>query len=172
MTNNYSVIGARLKEARKTMGYSLEYVAEACNIQQYQTVSKWESGSTFPSLEKLLILCKLYGCDLGYFIGEYDCKTRKNTDIKTETGLSEAAINQLIADKAFKSSRIQALNALIEFDNGSILQDVYSFLFHKFDGQIEAGNLVINGNNIADVFLLEIIGELRALRQKINGGAE
>ena len=172
MADNYTVLGARLKEARKTMGYSLEYVAKACNIQQYQTVSKWESGNTSPSLEKLLTLCKLYGCDLGYFIGEYDCKTRKNTDIKAETGLSEAAINQLKADKAFKTSRIQALNALIEFDNGNIIQDIYSFLFHKFDGQIEAGNVVINGNNIADIFLLEIIGELQALRQRINGGAK
>lgn len=172
MTNKTAIISTRLKEARKSMGYSLEYVAEACNIQQYQTVSKWESGNTTPSLEKLLTLCELYGCDLGYFIGEYDCKTKKNTDIKAETGLSEAAINQLRADNAFKRSRIQALNALIEFDNGNIIQDVYSFLFHKFDGQIEAGNLIINGKNIADVFLLEIIGELQALRQKINGGAE
>lgn len=154
------------------MGYSLEYVAEACNIQQYQTVSKWESGNTSPSLEKLLILCKLYGCDLGYFIGEYDCKTRKNTDIKAETGLSENAIKQLRADKAFKGSRIQALNALIEFDNGNVIQDIYSFLFHRFDGQVEVGNLVINGDNIADVFLLEIIAKLKALRQRINGGAE
>lgn len=172
MTHKYAVLGARLKEARKTMGYSLEYVAEACNIQQYQTVSKWENGNTTPSLEKLLTLCELYGCDLGYFIGEYDCKTRKSTDIKAETGLSEIAINQLRADKAFKSSRIQAINALIEFDNGGIIQDVYSFLFHKFDGQVEAGNVIINGKNIADVFLLDIIGELQALRQKINGGAE
>lgn len=172
MANNINVIGERLKEARKSMGYSLEYVAEACDIQQYQTVSKWESGNTTPKLEKLLTLCELYGCDLGYFIGEYDCKTRKNTDIKAETGLSEASINQLRADKAFKSSRIQALNALIEFDNGNIIQDVCSFLFHKFDGQVEAGNVIINGKNIADVFLLAIIDELKALRQKINGGAE
>lgn len=172
MTNKTAVIGARLKEARKTMGYSLEYVAEACQIQQYQTISKWESGNTTPSLEKLLLLCELYGCDLGYFIGEYDCKTRKNTDIKAETGLSEDVINQLRADNAFKSSKIQALNALIEFDGGEIIQDVYSFLFHRFDGQIEAGNVVINGNNIADVFLLEIVGKLQALRQRINGGTE
>lgn len=172
MTNKFTVLGARLKEARKAMGYSQEYVAEACQIQQYQTISKWESGNTTPSLEKLLLLCELYGCELGYFIGEYDCKTRKNTDIQAETGLSEAAINQLRADNTFKSSRIQALNALIEFDNGNIIQDVYSFLFHKYDRQIEAGNIVINGNNIADVFLLEIIGELQALRKKINGGAE
>ncbi len=172
MTNKFIVLGARLKEARKAMGYSQEYVAEACQIQQYQTISKWESGNTTPSLEKLLLLCELYGCELGYFIGEYDCKTRKNTDIKAETGLSEAAINQLKADNTFKSSKIQALNALIEFDNGNIIQDVYSFLFHKYDGQIEAGNIVINGKNIADVFLLEIIGELQALRKIINGGAE
>jgi transcriptional regulator with XRE-family HTH domain len=172
LADKRSVIGARLKDARKAMGYSLEYVAAACNIQQYQTVSKWESGNTFPSLDKLLILCDLYGCDLGYFIGEYDCKTRRNADVRAETGLSENAIKQLRAENAFNEHRIQALNALIEFEDGKILQDVYNFLFHRFDGQIEAGNLVINGDDCADMFLLNIIAEFKNLREKIKGGSE
>lgn len=172
MTNKNAIIAARLKKARKSMGYSLEYVAEACGIQQYQTVSKWESGNTTPSLEKLLLLCDLYGCNVGYFVGEYDCMTRKNADIKEETGLSENVIKQLRADNAFCKSKIEALNNLIEFDNGAIIKDISSFLFHNFDRKIQAGNVEISGDNIADVFLLEIISELKNLRQKINGGVK
>ena len=137
MADKRSVIGARLKDARKAMGYSLEYVAAACNI-----------------------------------IGEYDCKTRRNADVRAETGLSENAIKQLRAENAFNEHRIQALNALIEFEDGKILQDVYNFLFHIFDGQIEAGNLVINVDDCADMFLLNIIAEFKNLREKIKGGSE
>ena len=165
MTNNCGVIGERLYNVRKSFGYSLSYVAEACGIQQYQTVSKWESGTSTPSLEKLLQLCELYGCDLGYLIGEQDCKTRKNTDINAEIGLSEKAINLLRADNAFKKHRIHALNALIEFDNGEMLQDIYNYLFYRFNKGIEVENFVINGENMADVFLLEIIGRLKTIRQ-------
>lgn len=172
MTYKNDVLGLRLKEARKAMGYSLEKVAEACQIQQYQTVSKWESGNTMPSLDNFMKLSELYGCEIGYLLGEYDCKTRKNADISAETGLSEAAINQLRADKAFSCSTIQTINALIEFNDGDMIRVIESFLFHRFNGQVEAGNVIINGDNIADVFLLEIISELRALRKKMNGGSE
>ncbi len=172
MAYKTAIIASRLKDARKSMGYSLEYVAEACEIQQYQTVSKWESGSTTPSLDKLLLLCELYGCDVGYFVGEYDCMTRKNADIKAETGLSEDVIKQLRTDNAFCKSKIEAINKLIEFDNGTIIEDISKFLFHDFNGEIQAGNVKINGDNIADVFLLEIITELKALRQKTNGGVK
>ena len=101
-----------------------------------------------------------------------DCKTRRNADVRAETGLSENAIKQLRAENAFNEHRIQALNALIEFEDGKILQDVYNFLFHRFDGQIEVGNLVINGNNCADMFLLNIIAEFKNLREKIKGGSD
>lgn len=172
MTNNINVIGERLKEARKEMGYSLEKVAEVCQVQQYQTVSKWESGNSSPSLKNLLQLCELYGCELGYLIGMHNCKTRKNADIQEETGLSENAINKLRAENAFDNTTIQAINALVEFNDGSLLKDIKNFLFYQFSGEVEAGNVIINGDNLADVFLLEIISQLKALRNKANGGIE
>ena len=95
MTYNSTVLGERLKAARDEFGYSLAYIAEACHYQQYQTISKWEKGESHPSIQVLLRLCELYGCDLGYLVGEYDCKTRKAADIKAETGLSETVINRL-----------------------------------------------------------------------------
>lgn len=172
MTYKYTAIGSRLKELRKEMGYSLAAVAEACGIQQYQTVSSWENENTAPSLKNLFQLCELYGCELGYLIGEYDCKTRRNADIKEEIGLSETVINQLRAYKAFNPPVIDAVNLIIEFDNGSLIENISKFIFHNFNGSVQVGNVTIDGSNIADVFLLEIINELKTIRTATNGGAE
>jgi len=51
-------------------------------------------------------------------------------------------------------------------------ENIKNFLFYQFSGEVEAGNVIINGDNLADVFLLEIISQLKALRNKANGGIE
>lgn len=173
MTNNRSVIGARLKEARTAKGYSLEQVAEACQIQQYQTVSSWEHENTVPSLEKLLLLCKLYDCDIGYIIGEYDCKTRINTDIQAETGLSETVINQLRERilYQYQLTSIQALNSILEFNGGDILELLTGYLFNtEKPVELDDGR-ILSADTIATSYLQEINGELQALKRKLNGGA-
>lgn len=167
MTYNYSITAARLKAARKEFGYSLEQVAEFCGVQQYQTVSKWESGNSTPSVEKLMRLCDLYGYEIGYFMGEYDCKTRARTDIHEFTGLAEKAISQLNTDRAFNPDRIRALNEILIYNSGDIIQLIADSLYYRFDGQIAVGDRTINGKNLNDLYLLEIASELRALRKSI-----
>ena len=76
------------------------------------------------------------------------------------------------AENAFDNTTIQAINALVEFNDGSLLKDIKNFLFYQFSGEVEVGNIIINGDNLADVILLEIISHLKALRNKANGGIE
>lgn len=175
MAYNQTETGMRLKEARKFMGYSLEKVAELCGVQQYQTISSWESGNSTPSIEKLVKLARLYGCEVGYFIGEHDCKYRKNADIKAETGLKEDVIERLRHDSFFDKDSINALNELLSFEDheGGFLGLIKLYLYHNYTGSdIDIGNgLTINGNTVADTLLLEIISMLRALREKVQGGA-
>lgn len=166
MSYNLDIMGSRMKKLRKERKLSLAYVASYCGVEQYQTVSSWESGNTVPPLKTILKLCELYDCELGYLVGEYDCKWRTTADIKRETGLSEAAVEFLRTELFFRPNTIAALNAMIEFDNGGIIHDISDFLFYCFDGWVEAGNVKINGTNMADIFLLEIISELRALRKE------
>ena len=99
-------IGKRLKEERKASGFKsqdalAEYLAKN-NYRSFkrQTIAKWENGEECPPLDVLLTLCKLYKCELGYLLCEYDCKEKENTDIQKITGLSEDAINKL---KIFRS---------------------------------------------------------------------
>ena len=48
---------------RKRKGLTQEQFAEALGVTR-QSVSKWESGQSYPEMEKLLQMCDLFGCDL------------------------------------------------------------------------------------------------------------
>lgn len=52
-----------LRELRKQKGLSQEELAEQLNISR-QAVSKWENGSAYPELDKLMLLCELFRCTL------------------------------------------------------------------------------------------------------------
>lgn len=171
MTYSFEPIGSRMKELRKEKGYSLAKVAECCGIQQYQTVSSWESGNTTPSLKNLFQMCELYGCELGYLLGEYDCKTRKTADIKAETGLSEKSIERLKTEKNFNPQYTSSVNTLLEFNNGDIVKLITDYLTYEPLGKaIEHGNLIITDDSANDFLLLEILAELKNCREKQNGG--
>lgn len=171
MTYNQVETGKRLKEARKSFGYSLEKVAELCGIQQYQTVSSWENGNSTPSIEKLLKLADLYSCEIGYLVGEYNCKRRTIDSVQKITGLSEKAVEKLERDNFYQKDRVAAINQIVEFNDGDIITLISKYLNHNYSGSIKAGDIEINGNTVADTLLLEISSELRALRKKVQGGA-
>lgn len=95
---NIKEIGKRIQKERKNSKFkSLDELAEEIGTTR-QTLSKWEKGdgSSSPSLWDVERLCKIFGCDFGYLVGEYNCRTRINTDIQSETGLSELAIDNLM----------------------------------------------------------------------------
>ncbi len=55
--------GENMQFLRKQNGLTQEDLAEKMEVSR-QTVSKWESGQSFPETEKLIVLCDLFGCDL------------------------------------------------------------------------------------------------------------
>lgn len=57
------MIGMKLKELRKSKGFSLEYVAEKLDVSR-QTVAKWEAGETLPDILKSKELADLYEASL------------------------------------------------------------------------------------------------------------
>lgn len=114
-TSDWREVGERIKKERKRLGLSLDFVANECGLQQYQTVSNWERADSTPSLSNLLKLCSLFGCELGYLLGEegYEQKTRAKTDIHKATGLSEEAINELVKHNSEYSEETAILSELI-----------------------------------------------------------
>ncbi len=78
--------GNNLIYYRKKLGITQEELADKLFVSR-QTVSRWETDSTFPDIETLIKLCDLFECDLDTLIRgnvqEENKSDRKQTDAKT-----------------------------------------------------------------------------------------
>lgn len=52
-------IGTKLNQLRKLSGMTQEQFAEKLNVSR-QTVSKWEKGNTYPDLESIVRVCRIF----------------------------------------------------------------------------------------------------------------
>ena len=64
----------KLQKLRKQNKMSQEQLADLLEVSR-QVVSKWESGTTYPEMDKLLMLCKIFKCTLDE-IGRASCRER------------------------------------------------------------------------------------------------
>ena len=53
----------KLAKLRKENNLSQEQFADKMNVSR-QAVSKWESGSSYPDMDKILTMCKILNCKL------------------------------------------------------------------------------------------------------------
>lgn len=60
MAESNKLIGKRLRKHRRLMGYSQTDVAQKLNFKSSAIISRWERGTTLPSLENVLRLSVLY----------------------------------------------------------------------------------------------------------------
>lgn len=118
MNYDKKAIGKRIKKERLAAGFKNQgSFAQKMSYHEdsRQTIGNWENGKIMPSLTDLFKMCEIFDCELGYLLCEYDCKTRKATDIQTATGLSENAINALSNIKNTDINEVlQTLSKLIE----------------------------------------------------------
>lgn len=110
MKYNPEKIGKRIKAERKaiilngrkmTQDDLIEYLHPHIRLSR-NSLSAIENGEIeYCSLKLLLLLCELFNCELGYLLGEYDCKTHEATSVKNQTGLSGKAVDVLCAHRIF-----------------------------------------------------------------------
>lgn len=70
--------GTNLQFLRDRAGMTQEGLAEALQVSR-QSVSKWESDTSFPEMEKLLVLCQLFHTDLDTLL-RGDVRAHYHTD--------------------------------------------------------------------------------------------
>lgn len=58
-----NMLAENLQYYRKRENMTQEQLAEHMEVSR-QTVSKWESGASYPEMEKILLLCDLFVCDM------------------------------------------------------------------------------------------------------------
>ena len=61
-------MGARIQELRRQKGLSQEALGEALGVSR-QAISKWESDTTIPEVDKLVALSRLFGVSVGALLG-------------------------------------------------------------------------------------------------------
>ena len=138
-------IGARIRAERKAMevtqGILADKIAEITGdkLISQNTISDWERGITIPPLNKLLALSKIFRCDCGYLLCDYDERTHGVKEICSETGLSAESVEHLRFAKTWgiPDASLSAVDFLFQdhYTAGprSILSLIYFFL--AFDGK-------------------------------------
>lgn len=61
------ILGQRIKEEREKRQWTQDYLAETLNVSR-QTISKWEVGSTYPDIDRLVQISNLLGITLDSLI--------------------------------------------------------------------------------------------------------
>lgn len=56
-------LGGNLQYLRKKENITQEQLAERLEVSR-QTISKWESDTSYPEMDKILILCEMFGCSM------------------------------------------------------------------------------------------------------------
>ena len=71
--------GENLQKLRKEKGISQEQLAEQLGVTR-QSVSKWESGASYPEMDKIVALCNMFHCDLDVLINKDVMEERERKD--------------------------------------------------------------------------------------------
>ena len=107
-----------LQKLRKEKGLSQEALAEQLNVTR-QSVSKWESNVSYPEMDKLIALCKIFDCDL-------DSLVNGSVDKKKEREVQE------ITGKEIFKKLDTFMKKFIFFFESMTAKDVFKFLIDIF----------------------------------------
>ena len=102
-------IGSRLKKHRLAKGFTQEDVAKKLNVSR-ATISSWETGRTFPDIEKIVYLSNLYDLSLDQLI-------------KEEPVIMETIVKERKSLKYFKVIKMIGIILLAAF----VLYNIYWF---------------------------------------------
>ena len=72
-----------IQKLRKEMGMSQEQMAEQLGVSR-QTISKWESGTVCPTLDRLQEMSRLFGIPLSQLLGESANQTEQDRILEYE----------------------------------------------------------------------------------------
>lgn len=84
------IMGEKILTLRKKNGWSQEELAEKMNVSR-QSISKWESATSVPDLNKILELSKLFGVSTDYLVKD-DMETTEYVDSDETTAYKKISV--------------------------------------------------------------------------------
>lgn len=95
--------GDNLQNLRKQKRMSQEQLAEKVNVSR-QSISKWERGESYPTMNNIMSLCKIFHCKLNDIVHE---------DITDLYALDEEVIMNTVKFKKEKQQKMKGLSKAI-----------------------------------------------------------
>ena len=85
----------KLSCLKKEKHYSQEELAEKLSVSR-QAVSKWESGTSYPEMDKLLLICKIFDCTLEELTSDrINVSEIKDKEVKNVNAVIEEVLETL-----------------------------------------------------------------------------
>ena len=152
-----------------------------------------DSKSKDPRLSTLKAIAQFFGVSIDYLAGYTEAKSPQTEmqAIHRFLGLSETSINLLKMDHSRNNKIVSTINTMLEAEDGELLRTISDYMtfyskdiYIKSDGSTEsmtarAGRIFataseqsvepiteINGDKLADIYLLQIQYQLQDLRKK------
>lgn len=156
-----------LKRIRKENNLSQEQLADKLNVSR-QSVSKWESGSAYPEMDKVLQLCKMFDLSMDELLNQDIKKTREEKNSKIDINKYIESFLKYITKTvdmftSMKLSQIlkclieQAFIAFILFIACSIIYGVCGIFFNGILEAVNYNSIMLCIFNIGEVILVAIL---------------
>lgn len=111
------IIGEKIYKLRNASGLSQEQLAEKLQVSR-QSISKWESGNTIPSMDKIVELSKIFGISTDYLL------------IDEIEDLPSEIVADLDSRKTIKEVTLEEARSFIEITKETMTRIAFSiFLF-------------------------------------------
>ena len=95
--------GDNLRQIRKSKKMSQEQLAEKMNVTR-QSVSKWENGESYPEMNNIFELCKIFNCKLNDLV---------YTDMSDISSLDEEIVMNVVKFNEKKQKEMKTLSNVI-----------------------------------------------------------
>lgn len=160
-------LGEQIQTLRKAAGLSQEELGDRLGVAR-QSVSKWESGSTVPELDKLVAMSKLFGVSVGSLLGIEETGEPDHELTDRELKALEAIAQRLVPPAPEPKKRKKwpyVLAALVVIVAGWVLMS----RIHDLENQI--GSLHYNISNIDNTVSRQIsslTGQVRDILEEQN----
>lgn len=148
----------KFKRSRKGKPkYSLEEIEQKTGINRASLAQMEESFSPDKiTLSDLYALAKCYECDVGFLLGEYECRTKDLQGIRDYTGLAESAVERL-SDLKYMERKF--LDNLLAVNDGGYLRQL-SDTYRQYENFHEQVSLYgLDYAAISDRDMLDLISK-------------